>query len=308
MSQKRRWLFTLNNPSEEDHVRLRGLEFDCPDFRFLIYQVERAPTTGTEHIQAYLELHACYRFSRVLSLLPAGAHVESARGSCEQNILYCSKEDTRVSGPYEYGTPSVRKQGRRTDLLDAISALDSSASLEEAILASESAQACYVKYSRGLEKLAALKKKPINARQSVRTRRVICLWGPTGTGKTHTAYTTLLERYPESEPFIAPDNSGKWFDGYSGQRGVIFDDFRAEDDNMPVSLFLRLTDRYPMQVPIKGGFVRWDPEEIYLTGNQHPNTYYSNLDPRTHEAVQRRLVEIRELSQPWNEQKAPIDQ
>lgn len=295
----RRFCFTLANPSEDTHYELANIQFICPDFRYLIYQVEKAPTTGTEHIQAYLELNAVYRFQRVLSLLPDGSHVESARGTCQQNILYCSKADSRVNGPFEYGTPSVRSQGRRSDLLSLMSTLETATSLEEAVLSSESNQACYVKYHRGLEKLASLKKKPISNRIGIQPRRVCVIWGPTGTGKTHTAYTSLQTLYPEEEPFICPCNSGQWFDGYNGQRGVIFDDFRAQDDNMPVSTFLRIFDKYPLTVPIKGGFVQWSPETIYLTTNINPASFYSNQPEQTYQAVQRRLTEVSELTQPY---------
>lgn len=297
--QARRFCFTYPNPSEDTHYELANLQFSCDDFRYLIYQVEKAPTTGTRHIQAYLELNAVYRFKRLLSILPRGAHVESARGTCKQNILYCSKTDTRIDGPYEYGTPSVRSQGQRSDLLAMVTSLDSASSLEEAVLSNESNQTCYVKYHRGLEKLAALKKKPVSRRSGIQSRRVIALWGSTGTGKTHTAYTALQTLYPEEEPFLCPCNSGQWFDGYNGQRGAIFDDFRAEDDNMPVSTFLRLFDKYPLQVPIKGGFVPWNPETVYITTNVNPASFYSKCPEQTYQAVQRRLTQVSELSQPY---------
>jgi len=297
--QARRFCFTLNNPSDEHHFAIVDLAVNYEHTRYLVYQVEKAPSTGTVHVQGYCEFDAPHRFSRVLDLLPVGAHVEGARGTAKQNVLYCTKSESRIDGPYEYGTPSFRSQGRRSDLLDTVAALSKAATLEEAILGDEAKEACYVKYHRGLERLATLKGKAIRRPSGIRKRRVVCIWGPTGTGKTHTCYTRLASSYPEEEPYICPDNSGRWFDGYSGQRGVIFDDFRAEDDGMPVSVFLRITDQYPFSVPIKGGFVRWDPEVIYFTSNRHPKTFYSDQDPRTQEAVQRRLTEVSELTQPW---------
>lgn len=55
----------------------------------------------------------------------------------------------------------------------------------------------------------------------------------------------------------------KWFDGYTGQKTVIFDDFRGTPENY--SQVLRLTDRYPMRVPIKGGYVAWVPTTVIFT-------------------------------------------
>lgn len=296
--QARRFCFTLNNPSDSDRSLIDQLK-DYEHFRYLVYQIEKAPTTGTEHVQAYIEFDAPHRFQRVLSLLPKGAHVESARGTAKQNVLYCTKSDTRIAGPFEFGEASFRSQGRRSDLLDAVEALANASSLEEAILGDSAREACYVKYHRGLEKLATLKGKAVRRAARTRKRRVCVVWGPTGTGKTHSCYAKLQAEYPEEEPFIIPDNSGRWFDGYVGQRGALIDDFRAEDDLMPVSFFLRFTDQYPISVPVKGGFVRWDPEVIYITTNRHPNTFYSDQDPNTRAAVQRRFTEVSELTQPW---------
>lgn len=54
-----------------------------------------------------------------------------------------------------------------------------------------------------------------------------------------------------------------WFDGYMGQEVAVFDDFRPWWCRF--DYLLRLLDRYPMQVPVKGGFVNWIPEIIIIT-------------------------------------------
>lgn len=300
-ARARRYVFTVNNPSEEDHVCLVGITIDCPDFRYLIYQSETAPSTGTEHLQGYVEFTAPYRFNRVRQLLPDGAHVESAHGSPESNILYCSKESCRVSGPFIYGTPSVSSQGRRSDLHSAIETLSKKRSLQEAVEEEEFARS-FVKYHAGFEKLARYRGIPLTKRQAIQPRRVVAFYGPTGTGKSHRAYHELCALYPEEDPYIAVDNSGKWFDGYVNQRGVLFDDFRGSGSGMPVDFFLRLTDKYPMKVPVKGSFVDWKPDTIYFTGNEHPYTWYSEKTPATQAAVNRRFHLIEELTEPYVEE------
>lgn len=298
--QARRFCFTLNNPTEENHHELSDCFYSSGRVRFLLYQLERAPSTGTEHIQAYIEFNTQMRFRAVLQLLPHGVCLLASRGSANDNIEYCSKPDSRIDGPYIYGTPSIHRQGRRSDLHDALDILSTSSSVQEACQRDEFGP-CYVKFHKGLERWAAMRKIPVYPVSGIRKKRVVVLWGDTGTGKTYTAYQCLRSLYPEEEPFFAPCNSGLWFDGYTGQKGVLFDDFRGEADKMPVTLFLRLTDQYPLQVQVKGGFVNWTPETIYFTMNQNPASLYSNEIGATRNAVQRRLQEVSELKERYVE-------
>lgn len=305
--QARRFCFTVNTPildasTPEDpitvHEHLQNIVVDCPDFRYLVYSVEKAPTTGRLHVQGYLELRAPYRFSRVLDLLPPGCHVEAARGDAQSNRDYCSKSDTHVDGPYEFGKPAVLGQGKRSDLSHALEAISKHPSLEAAVHSDEKVASAYVRYHRGLEKLALLKRKPVFACPPPANRRVVVLWGATGSGKTHRSYQALKAQYPDEEPYFFASNSGQWFDGYAGQRGAILDDFRGSDDGMPVSLFLRLMDRYPVLVPYKGGFTPWLAETIYITSNVDPDAWFGS-HVETARAVHRRLAEVTQLTEAY---------
>ena len=89
-------------------------------------------------------------------------------------------------------------------------------------------------------------------------------WGETGTGKTYEAYQFAMAL--GVEPYIR-SGSGKFFDGYEGHRVVIFDDFREGD--IPFNYLLRLCDKYPMRVEVKGGVRQWKPEYIFITSLNH---------------------------------------
>lgn len=105
MSPKsKHWIFTINNPQDEFKV-------DKSRVDYYVYQYEQAPTTGTLHIQGYLYLKRATTFNGVRALLPTGSHVELCRDP-EAAIVYCSKEDTRIAGPCEYGNkPNFSRQG-----------------------------------------------------------------------------------------------------------------------------------------------------------------------------------------------------
>nr|WQA30148.1 MAG: rep protein [Cressdnaviricota sp.] len=100
-----------------------------------------------------------------------------------------------------------------------------------------------------------------------------------------------------------------WFDGYTGQKRVIFDDFRPWWCEF--SWLLRLLDRYPIQVPVKGGFVNFIPEELIITTNKNPEEsfgiYRSNEDLQQLRRRLNRVVHFAKLSGPRLEPAVEVD-
>jgi len=118
------------------------------------------------------------------------------------------------------------------------------------------------------------------ARPPAIVRRVRVFWGDTGTGKSRTAWDELgLDAY-------AKDPRSKFWDGYRDQPNVIFDEFRGTID---IAHILRWTDRYPVNVEIKGSAKPLLAENIIFTSNLHPKDWYPDLDEKTMEALLRRL-------------------
>ena len=71
-----------------------------------------------------------------------------------------------------------------------------------------------------------------------------------------------------------------WFDGYDGHDTAIFDDFRASVNRF--AYILRVLDRYPMDVPVKGGFVNWNPKYIVFTCPRPPSEESVNRETGEH--------------------------
>lgn len=63
-----------------------------------ICQLEKCPKTGQLHLQGYIEATQRLRWTELK--LPKEIHWEFAKGNRLKNIEYCSKEESRVSGPY----------------------------------------------------------------------------------------------------------------------------------------------------------------------------------------------------------------
>ena len=90
--------------------------------------------------------------------------------------------------------------------------------------------------------------------------------------------------------FTSPDNNGHWFDNYD--HDVILSD-DVETGVIPSSsLFKRLTDRYPIQVSVKGGFITWKPRVIVFTSNSHPKQWWGNLSAYDLGVIERRLTNV----------------
>lgn len=151
------------------------------------------------------------------------------------------------------------------------------------------------KINNGIQALRILENTP-------RTPPVVWwLHGKTGTGKTRFA-VVLGENN-----FWISGGDLKWFDGYTGQSTAIFDDLRA--GSCAFNFLLRLLDRYPLIVPIKGGFTKWSPEKIVITCPVRPEELFVNHETgETWDHVDqliRRITNFRDFDQnPWNEDDA----
>lgn len=110
-----------------------------------------------------------------------------------------------------------------------------------------------------------------------RKRKVIWLYGKTGCGKTKKAFEDLAQRYNYVEDiWIAAGDLKNFFNGYYGQRAVILDDLRP--GAIKFEMLLRILDGYPVTINIKGGYVQWLAEEIYITAPCKPNDMYVNRE------------------------------
>ena len=59
---------------------------------------------------------------------------------------------------------------------------------------------------------------------------------------------------------------------------------------MNVNILKRILDRYPMDVPVKGGHVRWNPETIVMTSNDPLEEWYPGLSRENLLALKRRMT------------------
>ncbi|EZG42884.1 replicase [Gregarina niphandrodes] len=108
---------------------------------------------------------------------------------------------------------------------------------------------------------------------------VIVLWGPPGTGKSHTA------RAVSDDYYVKP--AGPWWDGYFGQELVIFDDFYGSEKFCDM---LRWLSENPIKVPIKGSMTDLLATKFIITSNVEPERWYPHVENK--DALMRRITDI----------------
>lgn len=124
------WCFTINNYTSEDKLNLDQAVANG-QAKYLVYQEERGEN-GTDHVQGYIQLTKRQRLSGVKRIVGERAHCEKAKGSPQQNKTYCTKPDTRIAGPFEFG--NITGAGKRSDIDDFVKACDERELTEDELL------------------------------------------------------------------------------------------------------------------------------------------------------------------------------
>lgn len=251
---------------KENNLRARSVCFtyhdydqDGADQRFMRYAQEQAkymvlgyevcPTTNKPHLQGYVaweNSRSLNKFQKDIGL--KRFHYEITRGTPLQASDYCKKDGKF----WEFGT--LPQQGERTDWQKAVNDLNNGSDIETIV----TEQPQLLPSIRALERYKNLTQKSTH-----RDVKVILLVGSPGTGKTRWAWENYPDLYSKPE--------GHWWDGYTSQETILLDDYYGD---IPYSQFLKILDRYPLSVPIKGGFLYAQWNTVIITSNRHPDHWY----------------------------------
>lgn len=266
--QKRNYVFTAW--SKRDLEPLIDLS------KYIIYGKEICPETHRLHYQGYMQLHNKLRLRTLVKLVP-GPHYEPQMGTVQQAIDYCKKDNDFT----EHGEVTLPKQ--RTDLKLASKFCKENTMKDFA----EEYPTEFIRYNKGFTNLKQL----FPSQERNWPMDVRCYWGPTRTGKTRKVYddfdTTDIYKVPQSKTNV-------WFTPkYQGQTVCLFDDF--DPSTMSIQYFLNITDRYPMEVEIKGGFTEFTSAVIIFTSNSNPELWYQ-CDQHIHDAFMARFTEINHMT------------
>lgn len=317
--KSRNWVFTLNNPcvniaaiindTLESGSTISTDPFLVPTIpylncanslwkiKFCVWQLEIG-SSGTQHIQGYLEMMDAQRFSTIATMFGGKARIAKRKGKRNDNIWYCTKDDGRLKGPWHYSTRSsdddltqLIKDAKHSRLSKAdrknkrfIDAVIAGASDQQLI---EEYPTHFLRYDLHISRLRLKTTKPRNWKMNV-----IVIQGPKGCGKSKYAFDfkSGSTKFWKSE--------SKWWCGYDLHETVVLDDFYGR--SIPYSEFLKLLDRYPFNIEAKGKTLPFVSKDIIITTNGIPSNWYKfNFDP-----IDRRIS----LYRVWNTETKDFDE
>lgn len=92
--KSRNWCITLNNYVQDDIDRLQKLGDNIQ----YVFQEEKGQS-GTPHLQGLFCFPNALSFKSVKNIFGTKTHIEPTQNKCA-SIIYCSKAESRVGGPY----------------------------------------------------------------------------------------------------------------------------------------------------------------------------------------------------------------
>jgi len=187
-------------------------------------------------------------------------------------VAYCSKEESRIDGPWTFGEAS--RPGKRNDLEAVKAVVKAGGGMAQVLEVATSYQGL-----RGAELLLKYVEPSRNFKPQVRWYH-----GSTGSGKTKTA----MEEFPKA--WMSSKNL-KWWEGYDAHEVVVVDDFRK--DFCSFHELLRIVDRYGYRVEVKGGSRQLLAKTIVFTCPWAPDVLYENRGEEDVGQLMRRIDEVR---------------
>ncbi|KGG51715.1 putative viral replication protein, partial [Mitosporidium daphniae] len=221
-------------------------------------QLERTTTNQFIHIQGYVIMQTRKRFPGILKIIRGiedvgGVTISTCKGTHGQNVAYVTKSDTRVDPLDPFGDDVTGEELSKGGSVGKIARLIEVATGPGGINgALEELPVTGMQNIRNLQTFLHFTQKP-----HVGVRFNIFISGPPRCGKSRFAWSLL------GLPYVK--GAGKWFDGYSGEKTALFDE--CQTLGRITDLVLKITDRYPARVEVKGGSVWFNAVVNVFTSN-----------------------------------------
>lgn len=263
----------------KERIKLHYIIESLQDYDFFVFQIESGDITGYKHIQLYVEHDDKISFSTLKKFFPR-AHIESRLGTKKQAYIYCTKTETRLHGPFEFGIkPSFKTSSeiKRTATEEFVSAIRGGATDKELLECFPSLYLQRKKMINDIREIYNIKFERFN-----RDVKVYYLSGSTGVGKS----SYIRRKFKSSDIYVVSDYDGHPFDNYKGEKVIVFDEYRS---NFSLSLFLQYLDIYPLDLPARYENKVAKYDYVYIVSNWPIEKQYEGLPDYDIRAFYRRI-------------------
>lgn len=251
------------------------------DCKYCVGQLEEGNENHTKHVQSFVVFKNPKWFERVKVLFPT-AHIEAAKGTNVQNRDYCSKSETQLFEPFEFGI--FTEERARTDIKTFFELLDSGASDLEL---RELSPQLYLREFNKISELRMAKKKEVYSKQK-RDVIVTYVYGPAGVGKS-----TYVDELTINDNVFRVDTFDKAaFTGYSGEDTLIIDEFKGQFN---IQFMNRLLDSFPIKLRGLCSLLPACFTKVYIISNFPHTELYKDAqeeNPAQYKGFNRRLNNI----------------
>lgn len=265
-SRHRAYFITINHYCDDDISSLKAL---C-HLKYIVIGEHVGEKSKIPHIHALLEFDRAIDFRTIKRAVPRG-NIEPKRGTAQQARKYIVSGGTII---FETGT--ISHPGKR-DMV----------SIKADIKKDGKVRVHFddLTFSQ-FKSLVSV----VNQVEPVRDFKTISLWfcGRTGVGKSRIA-RELCEFMYGSEEMYFNSTSTKFFSCYDAHESCIIDEFRS--DGMRFTDLLRISDRYPCSIEVKGGFRQFLSKILVITSPKSPSVIYDRVSSKEDlEQIERRFI------------------
>lgn len=247
-------------------------------------QQEICPTTGREHWQWIMHTKKKMTATAVHEIVGDG-DVCWVIGMTKNNAdNYVHKDDTKVPGTeFEFGmrpfdNTSAVEWREQLDLFRA----NNFEAMNPRV---------FITHARSFSYASSLMIQPTSG-----PKEVYIFQGAPGTGKSRAVWERECgpDTYDTNKLYVISNN--KWWDGYRGQEAVLFDEYMGQ---WSIDWLLKIMDRYPVTVEVKGSSVGLRAKRLYFTSNVLWEQWYTigqnGVNGDHIEAIRRRITEVRDF-------------
>jgi len=266
--RKRGFCFVLNNPTEEQLDHYMTLS-ESKDITRMIVGLEVAPTTGTKHFQGYLEFKNAKTWTASMKWFGGRENVDDLQireGTPFQAWNYCTKGEVFISvGDIPEEIVQKKSEGHWEEIVQPVK--DGKTWLEIvdikpniAVQMGSAIQRYMLEYQR-------------NTMDDWRPVQVTYVQGTTGSGKTH----AVMRAMGGMKDVYRVTNYANPFDGYNGQRTIIFEEFRS---SLPLTEMLVFLENWVTPLKCRYSDRMSQYTRVFVISNMNLSSQYSKFQKK----------------------------